>query len=92
MIIEVYKETTDNFYPNYTVSCMEVPAEPKFVRVRFSKLQLGGYRVACWGGDDFGMSRDFEEFAHAKEYFSDIIFLEQPITIFQLRQWNFERF
>lgn len=54
MRVEVYKNTTSSWYPEYTLNNKD-----KLVRVSFIKLRDNSWRVCAWGDDDFGLEKDF---------------------------------
>lgn len=65
--VEVYKRTTDDWYPAFTSS------EGDLVEVSFLQLREDGWRVCVWGNDDAGMEKDFP---HDQENSAFCCFLE----------------
>jgi hypothetical protein len=63
---EVEKPTRDNWYP--TVNGR--------VRVSLLELSNGHWRVCVWGGDDFGLERDYPSKAEAEPAFLHLVSLE----------------
>jgi hypothetical protein len=93
MNIEVYKKTTDDFYPSYEISAQGTIQTEKYVRVILSSISDGSTRVAAWGADDFAMYRDFNSATNAKFCFDVITHSEKPITIkFLEKEFDFKRF
>ena len=60
---EMFKTTTDNWYPNF---------ENDTIEISLLDMVDGTFRVCAWGNDDFGMELDFESLGEA-EYIYDII-------------------
>lgn len=60
---EIYKPTTDDWYPNF---------ENNTIRISLLLLNDGTFRVCAWGNDDFGMERDFESLGEADDIFDTI--------------------
>lgn len=56
------KETYEDWYPPITGK--------KCVRVRLLTLSDGKTRVCVWGGDDFGMEKDFDDALEAERVFN----------------------
>lgn len=54
-IAECYKPTMDDWCPSYNINGLDA------VKVMFIILIDGGYRVAVWGRDDYGMEKDFDK-------------------------------
>lgn len=61
---EIFKKTTDEWYPNF-------PNDE--VEVSFLYLNDGTFRVCVWGNDDFGMELDFESLIEAEDIFDKIL-------------------
>ena len=57
----IYKKTQDNWYGNYNIDEVELNYH--------GKLTDGNFRVSCWGTDDFGISKDFENETEAINIF-----------------------
>lgn len=59
-------------------------------RVKVSLVELKSapakFRVCVWGGDDFGLEKDYESFDEAFIVFDRIVSL---VTQRQLRNWGF---
>lgn len=61
MRVDVYKETKDDWYPEF-----QLTDGTKLVRVSFTqtgpdpKKFNGEWRVCVWGDDDCGMERDYQ--------------------------------
>ena len=54
--IEVFKQTSDDWYPNYIVG----DGRLQLVRVNILELyEEKSWRVCVWGNDDCGMEKDF---------------------------------
>lgn len=87
MRVEVYKQTSDDWYPSYQ---LEGVAEhyKNLVRVSFLSIRDGSWRVCCWGADDFGMERDFKEEYDAWNIFLLVIKLED-VTFNKLKELGF---
>jgi hypothetical protein len=92
MRIEVYKETTDNFHPNYKINAQAIIRNEQYVRIFLTSLFDGKFRVGVWGADDFGMDVDYSEYWEAKISFSELILSEEPISIHRLIELGFKRF
>ncbi len=73
MRCDVFKRTTDDWYPPYVLEDGRA-----LVRVSFIKLTHSEYlfRVCAWGMDDFGMEKDFE-----KEKEAWVCFRDQELTV-----------
>lgn len=73
MRIEVFKETTDDWFPSYkvydrklvTVSLTQTGPDPN--------AGNGEWRVCVWGADDCGMERDYTDLSQAREMFYQVI-------------------
>ncbi len=88
MLKTIYKETNEDWYPSLIVNWKNI----KLLRVHFMQLSTKQWRVCVWGGDDFGMERDYPENKRdlALECFEDIAKLEQPLTRFILKSFGFK--
>lgn len=84
MRVEVYKETTDDFYPNFILGD-KGSNKKQMVRISLSLLSTKQYRVAVWGSDDFGMDKDFDNHRSAWDLFYSIVGTSNPVTIFDLK-------
>ncbi len=52
---------------------LDTPAvRASLLRLYPYKSRPGGWRVCLWGGDDFGVERDFESFSEAWEIYSNL--------------------
>ena len=74
--ITVFKLTNDDWYPSYTIQ--EWYKGVRLQRmIELSQIELGydkTWRVCAWGGDDFGLERDFVG-EYAEQESSDIFIL-----------------
>jgi hypothetical protein len=61
---EIYKKTTDNWYPNYNIDEVKL--------IYNGKLRDGKFRVSCWGNDDFGIDKDFEDETESIKVFEQL--------------------
>jgi hypothetical protein len=75
--IECYKRTSAEWHPNINLEwgVHKIP----LVRVSLLGLSTGQYRVCVWGGDDFGMERDFDSKIAAKRMY-EIIAMAGDVT------------
>ena len=84
--IDVFKKTSDNWYPNY-------PND--MVKISFLKLPNilqnsdAEWRVCIWGNDDFGLERDFQSKKEAMKTFEIISDQDSISADFLLKQLNF---
>jgi len=95
MNTSVYKRTSDDWYPSYTLTQRVRSGEPlKLVEVKFTqtgpdpKSGNGEWRVCVWGGDDCGMERDFADENEARAIFHEVIYLDD-VTMAALRKYGF---
>lgn len=61
MKVEVFKRTTDNWYPSYNLN-NDYDNKSMLVEVSFIELSFEDdiyWRVCVWGGDDCGMEMDY---------------------------------
>lgn len=69
----VFKRTTDDWYPSYTLH----GREGSLVEISFIQLQGApeerNWRVCCWGGDDMGLERDYPSESEAWSVFVQVI-------------------
>lgn len=63
MRIECYKYTNDDFCPNF---------REHTVKLILMELFGGGYRVAAWGADDFGMDFDTNSKGNAEALYCQL--------------------
>jgi hypothetical protein len=77
----VFKQTKENWHPSYKLDGWYHGSQETYL-VEVSLLKLGAYdskppqwRVCVWGGDDFGMERDYnyEDKAQAVRMFMAIL-------------------
>lgn len=68
--ITVYKHTKKEWYPVYKLD------NEQLVQVNFGPLSNGRWRVSCWGSDDYGIERDFDEEILAYDMFLTIVSME----------------
>ena len=73
--IDVYKYTSDNWYPPYRLENMYAKGET-LVKISTMPLIEGDYRVCAWGDDDIGMDIDIESPVDAKLMFDKVIALK----------------
>jgi hypothetical protein len=84
MIYEVYKETSEDWYPSYRLSSWSneiKDSDTKLVCVTFTPLlsplaDHEEYRVHVWGSDDCGMEKDFTCEKKAWSCFLEVIGLK----------------
>ena len=94
MRCDVFKRTTDDWYPSYTLSNWNKGvANQKLVEVSFCQTGpippvTGEWRVCVWGGDDYGMEKDFTEVNAAWFCFLDVIGLDD-VTMLALSERGF---
>lgn len=77
MYCEVFKATTDNWYPSYIIERSNL----YLVRVVFTQTGpnppiSGDWRVCVWGADDCGMERDFKDETSAWSCFVQVLGLD----------------
>lgn len=71
-------ETEEDWYPSFFFHGPTTPPEivptQAYLRVRFYEFhpESDGYRVCVWGNDDFGMEKDFKDFAEAHKCYKEI--------------------
>ncbi len=85
---DVYKKTSDDWYPPYSV-----PHGPPLVRVTFTKLVSAQHhkhhwRVCVWGMDDCGVEKDFVCQVEAWACFLGVIALDD-VTKTALKEIGF---
>jgi hypothetical protein len=91
----VFKVTADEWYPSYQLTRYHDGIyQQRLVEVSFVPLisSGGGYRVCAWGGDDFGLERDYpqEDAMEAWEMYVKVI--EQAVVnVIFLEQNGFRR-
>lgn len=74
MMVEVFKRTTDDWYPSYRINGWNAGVENQMlVEIRFCQLDNGSWRVSAWGGDDCGLERDFSSETDAWNVFQQVI-------------------
>lgn len=88
MIYDVFKNTSDDWYPSYLLN-----DDTKLVKVSFTQTGLnppinGKWRVCVWGADDCGMEKDFTSEQEALFCFLDLIALSN-ITFEELSTREF---
>lgn len=94
MRTSVFKITSDDWYPSYELSQWHNGKHQKLVEVSFTqtgpdpKYGVGKWRVCVWGGDDFGMERDFVDEKRAWCCFLEVIGLDD-VTMTALKKRNF---
>ncbi len=97
MRCNVFKLTTDNWFPSYKLNCWfngKQPGETGLVEVTFTKLgpsiedNSPGWRTCVWGGDDCGMEKDFINEKEAWCCFLEVIGLED-VTMEKLHTMGF---
>lgn len=89
--IRVYKETSDNWYGNFSIKNDARFVKADLVMIKFFKLlDNKTYRVCVWGNDDFGMEYDTKDKDKAKKIFSKII-LQPVLEKVYLEQMGFKR-
>lgn len=90
MECNVFKKTSDEWYPPYTLK--EGANESNLVEVTFTRIgphkQPGDWRVCAWGMDDMGMEKDFADEKAAWCCFLEVIGLED-VTIKGLKARGF---
>lgn len=59
-----------------------------FVMIRFVQMLPDGFRIAVWGGDDFGLEKDVASFNEAEALYREITALEN-LTIQELLDKDF---
>lgn len=82
---EVYKETTDDWCPNFHGNLVEVTFHGNITR---PKQDIPVYRVSVWGNDDLGMEFDTEDEKTALTIFMQVIGLKY-VTFVDLKQLGF---
>lgn len=70
--VDVFKRTTSDWYPSYHLSAHQEGLDA-LVRVSFIHLADREFRVCCWGDDDMGLERDYENESEAWSVFLQII-------------------
>lgn len=71
---EFFKLTHDNWYPAWQLSRKDARFDSvNLVKVGFTRLSDGMYRVSVWGADDDGMERDFEKYSDARRALRKIL-------------------
>ena len=82
--VEVFKETDDDWYPNY---------HKRLVKVIFHRqLTDGKFRTSVWGADDTGMCKDYDTREEAYANF-ELIIAQQAVNKEWLQtQLGFEYF
>lgn len=94
MRCDVYKKTTDDWCPSYSLFWYEAGHErEKVVSVTFCQTGQhppidGDWRVCVWGSDDCGMERDFQKENEAWCCFLEVIGLED-VTMDALKERGF---
>jgi hypothetical protein len=78
MRIDVFKYTSDDFYPNFN---------NKRVRASFITMK-DEYRVAVWGNDNCGFERNFKSKKNAFKLFKELESVDD-ITIQILKKMGF---
>lgn len=82
MRVDVFKRTSDDWYPSYSLNEYNKGIEhQKLVEVTFCQTgpnppYNGGWRVCAWGGDDCGMEKDFSDETFAWNCFLQVIGLD----------------
>ena len=61
---DILKKTKDDWYPNWNHN------QCKLIYV--GELSDGKFRVACWGKDDFGIDKDFDNEKDAVEIYNKL--------------------
>lgn len=92
MRVSVFKRTSEDWYPSYSLKEFNrgVPSQ-RLVEVIFTTTgpappHNGLWRVCVWGGDDFGMEKDFDKENHAWGCFLQVIGMEevsQKVLLFE---------
>lgn len=91
MRYSAFKHTTDDWYSSYRLNnYWRGIKEPLLVEVSLLSLSTGEYRVCVWGGDDFGMERDFpsDSELRARDLFLRLLG-ESKIEIRHLKELGF---
>lgn len=89
MRCDVFKRTTDQWYPSYQIE----RDGPMLVEVSFTQTgpyppTSGEWRVCVWGADDCGMERDFTDESSAWTTFLEVIGMED-VTMAALQNLGF---
>jgi hypothetical protein len=63
MRIDIFKNTSDDFAPNF---------DNDTVQLSFIPIVDGSYRVAVWGNDDCGFERNFKSKKNAFKLFEEL--------------------
>jgi len=73
--IDVFKLTQDDWYPAYQLAgWFRGKKGTRLVTVSFIEMiNGGGWRVCVWGGDDYGLERDLDDWGEAIELFDEVI-------------------
>jgi len=80
MNVDVFKRTTDDWYPSYLIQGdirFSKLVEVSFTQTGPNPPITGDWRVCVWGADDCGMERDFQDEAQAWNCFLQVIGWEQ---------------
>ena len=91
MKIDVFKITSDEWYPSFKLN----GGEKSLVEVSLTQTgpnppTLGEWRVCVWGEDDIGMERDFLDELSAIFCFMKVVELED-VTFDSLEQMQFKQ-
>lgn len=86
--IEMFKETRDEWCPNYKIPGDLRIDRKSFVRVAMMNLSDGQHRVCVWGMDDMGMERDFQSKGAAKDMYKRLAMMPS-IEVSTLRTHGF---
>lgn len=74
--ITCFKLTDDDWCPSFKIQKKyEGKENVPFVEVSFIELTNGMWRCCVWGGDDFGMEKDFSERTSAWEAYLHLVCL-----------------
>lgn len=74
MRVEVFKSTTDDWYPPYQLQDREADlVQVSFIKLRPEKSGQQLWRVCVWGADDMGLERDYGSEASAWTAFLQVI-------------------
>lgn len=77
MRCEVFKYTTDDWYPSYFLDDTEdMLVQVSFIKIMTKEGDNLQLRVCAWGNDDCGLERDFEDERTAWCCFLEVIGLE----------------
>ena len=88
----IFKKTTDDWCPSYTLmdwyKGVEHQTLVEVILTRTGPNLDTDWRVCAWGGDDFGMEKDFTTYDEAWNCFIQVISLE-TVNISTLKDMGF---